>query len=421
MKRTSSAVAKVPDAAPRTYTVRAVMRAASILKAFSSMTEILELRTITKRTQQTKATTFRLSETLVEAGLMERVGHQGYRLRVNLAPGRRWRIGYAAQSSVVAFTATVTDSLVAAASEANIDLVVLNNKFSPTAALRNADSFVEQKVDLVIDSQIDSTVAAQIAAKFSDAHIPFIAVDIPHPGAFYYGADNYKAGRLAGRYLAKWTAKHWNGEATEIYLVGTDVAGPYLNARLNGMYDGMTEVLPELRNVRCCHLETRGQFEKTLDTVRKYIRIRKLHKVLIGAVNDLSALAALQAFRDFGAEEECAIAGQDGCLEAREEMRKPGSRLVCSVAYYPERYGKGLIQFATDILGNKQVPPAVLTRHEIVTPHNVDKIYPNDGWMSMAGRSNGQGVTARRGGAAVQFPAERCSAAAALDDEGVRP
>ena len=53
------------------------MRAASILKAFSSMTEILELRTITKRTQQTKATAFRLSETLVEAGLMERVGHQG--------------------------------------------------------------------------------------------------------------------------------------------------------------------------------------------------------------------------------------------------------------------------------------------------------------------------------------------------------
>jgi ribose transport system substrate-binding protein len=394
MKRDSSSAAKVHDAAPRTYTVRAVMRAASILTAFSSMTEILELRTITKRTQQTKATAFRLSETLVEAGLMERVGQQGYRLRVNLAPGRRWRIGYAAQSSVVAFTATVTDSLVAAASEANIDLVVLNNKFSATTALRNADSLIEQKVDLVIDSQIDWAVAAQIAAKFSDAHIPFIAVDIPHPGAFYYGADNYKAGRLAGRYLAKWTAKHWNGEANEIYLVGTDVAGPYLNARLNGMYEGMIEILPGLRSVRCCHLETRGQFEKTLDTVRKYIRIRKLRRVLIGAINDLSALAALQAFRDFGAEEECAVAGQDGCLEARQEMRKDASRLVCSVAYYPERYGKGLIQFATDILSNKSVPPAVLTRHEIVTPQNVDKIYPNDSWMAMAGRSNGQGARA---------------------------
>jgi ribose transport system substrate-binding protein len=388
MKQLLSSVSKGREAAPRTYTVRAVMRAAAILKCFASMTEILELRTITKRSMQTKATAFRLSETLVEAGLLERVGQQGYRLRVELAPGRRYRIGYAAQSSVVAFTATVTDSLVAAASAANFDLIGLNNKFSPTVALRNADIFIAQKVDLVIDSQIDSAVAAQIAAKFSEAHIPFIAVDIPHPGAFYYGADNYKAGRLAGRYLAKWTAKHWDGQANEIYLIGADVSGPYINARLNGMYDGMIEVLPALRTLRCCQLDTKAQFERTLDTVRKYIRLRKLRRVLIGGVNDLSALAALQAFRDFGAEEECAIAGQDGCIEAREEMRKKSSRLVCSVAYYPERYGKGLIQFATDILTNKSVPPAILTHHEIMTPQNVDKIYPNDSWLATAGRSH---------------------------------
>ena len=389
MKRTPSSVSKSQSGTPRSYTVRAVIRAADILKAFSSMTEILELRTITKRSKQTKATAFRLSETLAEAGLIERVGQQGYRLRVDLAPGKRCRIGYAAQSSVVAFTATVTDSLVAAASEANIDLVVLNNKFSPTLALRNADSFVEQKVDLVIDSQIDSAVSSQIAAKFSDAHIPFIAVDIPHPGAFYFGADNYKAGRLAGRYLGKWCAKNWNGLANEIYLIGTEIAGPYLSARMNGMYDGMIEVLPALRTVRCCHLDTKGQFERTLDSVRKYIRLRKLHRVLVGGVNDLSALAALQAFRDFGAEEECAIAGQDGCIEARNEMRKDSTRLVCSVAYYPERYGKGLIQFASDILNNRTVPPAVLTKHEIVTPQNVNKMYPNDSWMTSAGKSIG--------------------------------
>ena len=50
-------------------------------------------------------------------------------------------------------------------------------------------------MDLVIDSQIDAKIASQIAEKFADAQIPFIAVDIPHPGAFYYGSDNYKAGR----------------------------------------------------------------------------------------------------------------------------------------------------------------------------------------------------------------------------------
>jgi ribose transport system substrate-binding protein len=388
MKHKENAAPKLRDGAPRSYTVRAVIRAAAILKAFSSMTEILELRTITARSHQTKATAFRLSETLVEAGLLVRVGQQGYRLRVDMAPSRRYRIGYAAQSTVVPFTATVTDGLVAAASAANIDLVVLNNKFSPTIALRNADSLIEQKVDLVIDSQIDSTIASQIAAKFSDAHIPFIAIDVPHPGAFYYGADNYKAGRMAGRYLAKWSAKHWKEPAREIYLLCAEVGGQHLNARMDGMYDGMVEVLPELRTVRCCRLDTKGQFERSLDIVRKYIRIRKLRHVLVGGLNDLSALAALQAFRDFGIEEECAIAGQDGCIEARDEMRKESSRLVCSVAYYPEKYGSGLIQFAMDILSHKSVPPAVLTQHELVTSQNVDKIYPNDNWLKIIGGSN---------------------------------
>jgi ribose transport system substrate-binding protein len=76
----------------------------------------------------------------------------------------------------------------------------LNNKFSARTALQNADTFVTENVDLVIDSQININVAAQIAAKFSDARIPYIALDIPHPGAVYFGADNYKAGRMAGRY-----------------------------------------------------------------------------------------------------------------------------------------------------------------------------------------------------------------------------
>src|ERR1035437_9225099 len=389
MKHHGLTLPKAVDGESSIYTVQAVLRAAAVLRSFNSMAEILELRTVTKRSLQTKATAYRLLETLVQAGLLERVGHQGYRLRVDLTPGRRWRIGYASQSSVMAFTSIVAESLVAAASEANIDLVVVNNKLSPTTTMRNADILIEQKVDLVIDSQIDSAIAPQIAAKFSDAHIPFIAVDIPHPGAFYYGADNYKAGRLAGRYLATWCAKHWGGQAGEICLIGTDVAGPFLNARLNGMCDGMAEILPNLRNLHCSHLDSKGQFEKTLDAVRKFIRLRKLRRVLVGGVNDLSALAALQAFRDFGAEEECAIAGQDGCLEAREEMRKDSTRLVCSVAYYPERYGKGLIQFAKDILSSKSVPPAILTRHDIVTPQNVDKLYPNDSWIKSAGRSSG--------------------------------
>src|SRR5260370_16715475 len=65
-------------------------------------------------------------------------------------------------------------------------------------------------------------------------------------------------------------------------------------------------------------------------------------------------------------------------------MMRPFSRLVCSVAYFAETYGVRVIQLALDILNRKSVPPAIFIQHELLTPENVDKIYPNDAWIKNA-------------------------------------
>ncbi|GGG62889.1 substrate-binding domain-containing protein [Edaphobacter dinghuensis] len=369
----------------RSYTIQAVVRAVAILNTFTSTSEVLDLRVIAARANLHKATAFRLLETLVETRLLERAGKQGYRSSVQMSRTRRFRIGYASQSNLLPFTATVTDSLVVAANAANIDLLIANNEFSPKIALQNADKFISEKVDLVVDSQINVAVAAQIAAKFSDAHIPFIALDIPHPGAVYFGADNYKAGRMAGRYLAKWATRHWKANPEQLILLGVDAAGPLLNARLTGVVDGIVELLPNGRSIPTHHYDTKGgQFEATLDIVRKHLRRKRPERALVGAVNDSTALAALHAFREIGLERSCAIAGQDGSLAAREEMRRSSSRLICSVAYFPETYGARIIQVALEILKHKAVAPAVFVQHELITAENVNKIYPNDVWMKSA-------------------------------------
>lgn len=367
--------------AKRSYTIRAVARAASVLKTFSSSSEVLSLTTVVERTQLDKGTVFRLLETLVEAGLIVRAGNHGYQTALQPIRARRFRIGYASQSNLLAFTGIVTDSLLSAASRADIELVVLNNQFSPRIALDNAKRFVNEKVDLVVDSQINVNIASQIGATFLDAGIPFIAVDIPHPGSFYFGADNYKAGRIAGRHLARWALKQWHGDVEQVIYLGIDAAGPLLNSRLSGMFNGLNEIWPEGRNIPTCHYDTKGgQFDVALDTIRKHLRRRKVRRVLVGAVNDTTALAALQGFREVGLEEQCAVVGQDANVDARQEMRRPSTRFIGSVAYFPETYGPQIIKLAIEILEKKPTPPAVFTQHELVTPQNVDKIYPNDAW-----------------------------------------
>ena len=48
-------------------------------------------------------------------------------------------------------------------------------------------------------------------------------------------------------------------------------------------------------------------------------------------------------------------------------MQRPESRLVGSVAYFPERYGEAVISLALDKLQGKEIPPATFVRHQMIT------------------------------------------------------
>jgi len=283
-------------------------------------------------------------------------------------------------SDSTSFSSVVTAGLRSAAASANVDLLILNNEFSASRALANADRFVSERVDLVIDAQIDIRIAAQVTAKFADAEIPFIAIDLPHPGSTYFGADHYRAGRMAGKYLGAWAHSHWKEEVEQILLIGADVAGPVLNTRLTGMLDGLLEGRFVARSTPVLHLDTKAQFERTWEVVRKAIHKLRKRRILVGAINDPSALGALQAFRDLAREDDCAIASQDAGIEARNELRKQDTRLICSTAYFPETYGEQLIALALDILKGRPTPSATFVKHKLITVLNVNKVYPYDAW-----------------------------------------
>ncbi len=360
------------------YIVEAVARACDILEAFTTDGEALRLCDITARTGLSKATAFRILFTLEKRGLVEQGERHTYRLRLRPLNRRKYRFGYGAQSSEFAFSRTVSDSIEAAALAEGIDLMVLNNRYSAKEAIRNAELFVRAQVDLVIDFQTDEHCAPIVSSKFNEAQIPFIALEIPHPGATFYGANNYRAGTLGGQYLAKWAAQHWRGKVDEIMMLELPLAGALPKSRLTGTVAALRANLPSLTDRQIISLDGNGQFERSLEVVRKHLRKSRARHVLVGAINDPSALGALRAFQEAGRVDECAVMGQNASLEARSEIRTPGSRLIGSVAYFPERYGEAAISLALNILKGRPTPPAVFVKHQLVTRETVDQIYPDD-------------------------------------------
>ncbi len=361
------------------YLVRAVVHAAEVLRAFQSRGEALRLRDVVERTQFNKGLCFRLLHTLRHCGLVEKVDESRYRLASDLHRRRRHRIGYAALGHDSSFQRTVQDSLIWAARNEDVELIVLDNRRSARTAVRNAEHLVREKVDLIIEFQMDESVAAAISSRYLEAGIPFIAVHVPHPGGTYYGGNNYQAGLLAGHYLGRWAKSYWKGQVEDVVLLDAARAGALVHGRIAGVLAGLKESLREhIEGCRPVVIDGDGQFMPSLERVRRYLtRTRKRH-VLVGAVNDSSALGAARAFEEAGLAGDCAIVGQNAEPDARAELRRPRTPLIGSVAYFPERYGEELIALALDILGHRPTPPAKFVRHQVITPANVEHFYPND-------------------------------------------
>jgi ribose transport system substrate-binding protein len=360
------------------YLVKSVMHSSRLLSAFRCCGEALPLREISTRSGLPKTMVFRLLYTLEKCGMVEKVSENLYQSCIRPFKQKLYRVGYAAQGTDYQFSKDVSDSLLRAARAEDIELISLNNRYSAKIAQRNADLFVREKVDLVIEFQTDENVAPIVAAKYSEANIPLIAIDIPHPGATYYGANNYEAGLIGGRYLGRWAKQRWQGIVDEIVMFELPRAGSLPRMRLTGMLAGMKESLPSLENCHTVFLNGDGEFGDSFEAMRKHLRTTRGRRLLVGAINDASAIGALRAFQEAGRSECCAIMGQNASPEGRIELRQPSTRLVGSVAFFPEKYGDDLIKVTLDILNRRPVPPAVFVKHQLVTPASVDHFYPND-------------------------------------------
>lgn len=365
------------------YTIRSVVKACDVLKCCSLAGVCLSLDDISSRTRLSRPTAYRILVTLVECGMLDRLSKNSYRLANQQLHKKKFRFGYASQSEEFSFSRLVSDSIRSSAYDAGIDLLVLSNRYSPKVAIRNAEMFAREHVDLVIEFQTNQQSASIIASKLMEAGIPIIAIDIPHPGADYYGANNYRAGVIGGHALGHACMQHWQGIVDEVVLLELPMAGPLPHSRMTGMLAGIRKVLNKVPDQRVRFIDGHGRFEHSLDVMRRHLTRHKSKRVLVGALNDPSCLGALHAFEEAGRSDHCLAVGQNASIEARREMRRPASRLVGSVGFFPEQYGEAVISLALDRVQGKDIPSATFVKHLLITPGNVDSVYPNDNLIPM--------------------------------------
>src|SRR6202034_382856 len=126
-----------------------------------------------------------------------------------------------------------------------------------------------------------------------------IAVEIPHPHAIFFGVNNYRAGFEAGEYLAMHARQVWGGKAS--WIIGLDIeeAGPLVQSRITGAFEGVRSVLRDLPIEAFVRMDCRGLGDRSYKLMADFLRRHpREHHLLVAPATDTSARAALQAMHE---------------------------------------------------------------------------------------------------------------------------
>jgi ribose transport system substrate-binding protein len=352
--------------ARRLYLIPVLTKALDILELLQTENQPMVLETIHKRTKISKTTVYRILKTLVHRGYVGQGSDRQYR---HIARPRKLRFGFGGQSAEMPFSEAMTASLRQAATAVGVDLVVLDNHYDPQVAIENAETFIRERVDIIIEFQVDEHVAPIIADRIAEAGIPLIAVDIPHPRATFIGVDNYRAGLEAGGLLAEYALSYWEGKMD--WMIGLDIeeAGQLVQSRITGAFQGVKARLPNLPVESFVRIDGRGMRDKSYKVILDFLnRHPKEKHILIAAANDTSAMGAIAAVRELGREKHVAVVGQDCVEEMLREMQRPNSPAIGSISHEVQLYGARLIDLGLSLLRGETVPPYNYVEHRAVTP-----------------------------------------------------
>lgn len=290
--------------------------------------------------------------------------------------GESYVIGFANLQRDISFCIKVEGGLVANAEAAGIELAITDNRLDGATALANAESYVRRDTDYVIEFQTDANFGATIMQRMGEANIGVTAIDIPMPGATFFGANNPRSGFMGGVYLAQAAIAEFGEEAASngFFVVGElPQSGPIPAMRTGGQVEGFKAILPNIPEDNIIFIDTKNTLQESFAQMNNVVgRIPEDAVIMITAINDQAATGMLRAVQQAGREDNTLVVGM-GADELDTMMSEP--RFIASVGYFPERYGNYLLPMALMHLAGKDLPAAVLMNHVMISPSNVCEYY----------------------------------------------
>lgn len=224
--------------------------------------------------------------------------------------------------------------------------IVFDSNLDMAKQMSGMENMIVQKVDAIVTLPVDAKAAIEMIKKANKAGIPVVTQDVTADGGEifnYIATDNYRAGELAGEYIA-WRLK---GKGDIVTLnINLNSAG---RARMNGLLN----VLKHYPDIRIVGDQEAYTVEVGVDVMSNFLQAHK-HLDAVWAVNDPAGLGAIRAIKAAGRENEMFIVATDGDPAAVSEVKKGGCYAM-TIAQFPVELSYNAVDAAVNAIEGR--PP----------------------------------------------------------------
>ncbi len=235
------------------------------------------------------------------------------------------------------------------------DYVELSNNNDPATALKNAQIFVQEGVDAVIQFNGQPSSNPAISAVMKQAGIPIVTYDIADPGMYFVGIDNLAAGIAGGEALGQIIKDKWNCEPDLVISSEGAGAGIVNEWRTGGMRTGVKNICPNIPDDKYVSFEGSGDAAVALQPARDLLAAHpNAVKMAVVGINDGGVLGLINAAEQLGRADEVIGWGQDGAFITGDNVNP---HLAGSVFYFLEGYAVYAIRDVIKPVAEGNIPP----------------------------------------------------------------
>jgi ribose transport system substrate-binding protein len=287
--------------------------------------------------------------------------------------GKGVRIGYISNGEKIGFVKIVSDGIREQAKRAGAQLLFCDSEVDAAKALACARDLRTQNVDVLVEYQNDAKAAPEICQ--AGPQVPVIAISIeqqPCQVAFM-GADNARAGQIAGEAMGHFAQEQWDCDYDAVVLLEAKKTGDINEQRVHGALRAFEDVCGPAATVRSVDGDgTIDQYQtRFADTLTA---LPGQHRLLLLTINDDAGLGAIAAAKTQGRAGDIYIASQGADPTSHCQIAN-NPQWVGDAAYFPERFGQIVVPNAIRAAQGEEISEKLLVPHVFVDEENIDDYY----------------------------------------------